>query len=147
MKVKYIATALVNDSFLRITKGKEYQVLARQLSSICINDDYGESFWMDMDKFSLGESPQIEVGSEWVATLAKQGEKTLVVLHVGQQMSLCKWVADNREFSIKNTDFNTAYKPKPKTVTMYFYKTPHGYVGYSDKHPFDAPLFTKEIEL
>lgn len=96
--------------------------------------------------FELIEKPQIEVGSEWVATLAKQGEKTLIVLHVGQQMSLCKWVSDDREFSVKNTDFNTAYKPKPKTVTMNFYKVGGKYYAYSVKQ-VGEPLFTKEIEL
>lgn len=135
MKVK------INSSELSILKDTVGRIVHHYGAGIVtfLSDDgvrvnLHKSHLIDVD-----DTPQIEVGSEWVSgegnvyTVKYASDKTVVY---GED-DLCAYT----------DEFIKLLKPKPKTVTMYFYKTPHGYVAYSEHHPFDTLAFTKEIEL
>lgn len=142
MKVK----AKVNKSF-GITKNKMYIVSAVDDGYFLVLNDTGRYVKVEISDFHKwpenNDTPQIEVGSEWVDPY----RHAITVLGVGDEEVFIKNHTMNIEHTYKKDKFLAELKPKPKTVTMYFYKLPHGYVAYSDKHPFDTVAFTKEIEL
>lgn len=88
----------------------------------------------------IADEPAIEVGSEWVS----QNNVTWKVVYAGKSVVV---VRGNTENTLRREKFLEKYKPKPKTVTMYFYYIgkhlcandymPHGY----------TQAFTREIEL
>lgn len=89
--------------------------------------------------------PAIEVGSEWV----NHKGNALTVEYVGKHCAICTWNDTGKEFASPIKNHLKFYKPKPKTVTMYFYKSEGGnYHACDGKVTCMGPLlFTREIEL
>lgn len=128
-----------------ITEGKVYDVsVSNDQEQYLIRCDHGIKDFVHMSHFSVvPDTPQIEVGSEWV------GYDGLVysVVYIGDMIVVIKEKNGIQEIGVDKFSMTDIYKPKSKTVTMYFYKSPHGYVAYSNEHPFYTIAFKKEIEL
>lgn len=115
----------------------------------CIKNEHGLTYAY---KFTvkpeqvMPDTPQIEVGSEWVWVEAKE---TTTVKYAGDEKVFYKWNTDGSEGCEDIDSFLEHFKPKPKTVTMYFYKDCKGLVhSYSEVMPvFGDYLFTSEVEL
>lgn len=91
-----------------------------------------------------GDEPTIEVGSEWV----DHKGAVLTVSHVGKNLLIYTWNESGREFASSIKNHLKFYKPKPKTVTMYFYRQHTERLFASEFPPnFTETLFTREIEL
>lgn len=133
---------------MHLTKGKIYECELHPSSNhFWVSCDSHELDFIHKDWFDLVEEPVIEVGSEWVSS--KNG-MPYIVTAIGEQKVLCKHsTSEKDEYALNKDDFNTIMKPKPKTVTMYFYKDCVGLVhSYSEPMSmFGEYLFTKEIEL
>lgn len=112
----------------------------------CIKNEHGLTYAY---KFTVRTeqvvpcTTQIEVGSEWVNSVL-----TCTIKYVGKT-KVFKEFADGSECESYIDDFLARWKPKPKTVTMYFYTDCKGLThAYSELMPvFGDYLFTKEIEL
>lgn len=109
--------------------------------SYVFKDNNGDERLRHKSEFDVvPDEPAIEVGSVWrddegnEHTVKFSSENT-VVYGDGD------WCADPE-------DFLRLCKPKPKTVTMYFYKDYAGAIMASDFEPrIYSTLFTREIEL
>lgn len=112
-----------------------------QIDEYVFKDKYGSPRHRSLEEFTIiPDEPAIEVGSEWVSsngvdwTVAYVGK--YVIIKRGQQ-----------ELSVGINTFKEKWKPKPKTVTMYFYRVVDRYIAYSYKQTACAFDFTREIEL
>jgi hypothetical protein len=96
----------------------------------------------------ISEEPAIEVGSEWVSALKGHDNRELKVTATSNKMALLQWIDTGKEFAAQLSYFGNQYKPKPKTVTMYFYKDGGGNLcARPSTTTFPEILFTREIEL
>lgn len=126
-----------------ITEGKEYDVVEVRGNIYHIILDHGRMDTAHKEHFTIiQDTPQIEVGSEWV-----HGDMYLTVKYVGDNKVFIKWNGDGSEGIRDIEQFLTTFKQKPKTLTMYFYKSGDGYIAYSSEHQWDKLKFTREIEL
>lgn len=129
----------------RLTIGNVYEVVNK---SDCghywrVIDDTGhEDGFPHKVYFEVVEDePKIEVGSLWIHDNGLEYEVTAV----GETKALVKCGGEEYHYRVK--DLGTIFKPKPKTVTMYFYKYEGEYYAKQTK-PTNFPLeFTREIEL
>lgn len=83
----------------------------------------------------------IEVGSEWVSS----NNVTWKVSYVGSHYVVIN--KDKQEICVGVAKFRDKYKPKPKTVTMYFYEFGGEYCAQQTKPRMFPVSFTREIEL
>lgn len=135
-----------------VTAGKEYCVIAQRNKDTddrlqyFIKDDQGVTKWFHHSHFTVIEEqkPEITVGSEWVWVEAKE---TTTVKYAGDEKVFYKWNTDGSEGCEDIDSFLAHFKPKPKTVTMYFYKLGTQLCSCEVKPASTPVLFTKEIEL
>lgn len=101
--------------------------------------------YRDEEEFTIvPEDPTIEVGSEWV----NHKGNALTVEYVGKYCSVCTWNDTGKEFASPIKGHLKFYKPKPKAVTMYFYRDGADMLCASEYEPrIYNTLFTREIEL
>lgn len=129
-----------------LTVGKVYEVLSKSECGTYwrVVDDNGftDGYIPDVHFEVVEDEPKIEVGSLWIHDNGLEYEVTAV----GEKVALAKH--DDVEYQVRISNFGKSYKPKPKTVTMYFYKMNNGeYESYSWKI-HDVPFsFKREIEL
>lgn len=142
MKVK----AKVNKIF-GITKNKMYSVSSVDDGCFVVLNDTGHYVRVEISDFHKwpenNDTPQIEVGSEWVNKAGLTGEITAI----GKDSVLI--MVDGYEARWTKGGLVSEFKPKPKTVTMYFYTDCKGLThAYSEPMPvFGDYLFTRKIEL
>lgn len=142
MKVKAKDAGLV-----WITPRKEYCVIEKMGSGgfqqYLVTQDNGINAWFHHSHFTVIEEqePEIAVGSEWVSA----GGDSFTVKYVGDYNVFIKWHGNGFESYRSIVRLGTDYKPKPKTVTMYFYKDKCGL--HARELDFGDSLFTREIEL
>lgn len=131
------------DQLMYLTKGKIYECEPHKNGlHVWVTMDNGKRDFVHPSWFDLVEEHVIEVGSEWVSN----NGVTWIVRYVNKYVVLNK---DNMEICVGFEKFLDKYKPKPKTVTMHFYKDCKGLIhSYSEPMPvFGEHLFTKVIEL
>lgn len=134
------------DQLMYLTKGKIYECEPHKNGlHVWVTMDNGERDCIHPDWLDLIEEPMIKVDSEWIT----KGGKSVRIKYIGHTYLLYEDLKNSDEKSELISFFKAAYKPKPKTVTMYFYKDCLGLVhSYSTPMPkFGEHLFTKEIEL
>lgn len=141
MKVRVIEGCSRN-----LTVGKVYDVLSKSGCGTYwrVVNDNGDIVSYIPSLFEVVDEPKIEVGSLWIHDNGLEYEVTAV----GETKALVKYEAGEYDCPIK--EFGIKFKPKLKTVTMYFYERSGG--GYN---AFDFELcasynslaFKKEIEL
>lgn len=141
MKVKCTAGDLK-----RVTNGKMYDILGTNddLSWYFISNDEGMVDHYHKSHFTVIDEPKIEVGSEWVWNDTNQ---ELIVKCVGDSSVFYQWKEDKSEGCEEIEQFLKYFTPKPKTVTMYFWRF-DGDLYATNVEPTHTPLlFTREIEL
>lgn len=107
-------------------------------------DSNGDDRYRHESEFTLiPDEPAIEVGSEWV----NHKGNALTVEYVGKYCAVCTWNDTGKEFASPIKNHLKFYKPKPKTVTMYFYKIDSGYMAREEEIVGVDAIFTREIEL
>lgn len=115
--------------------------------SYLFKDNDGDERLRHKSEFDVvPDEPAIEVGSVWVNAHGHE----LTVNYASKEIAICTWKHNGKEFASPLKNHLKFYKPKPKTVTMYFYERRGG--GYD---AFDFELgasynglaFTREIEL
>lgn len=138
MKVKALAGCHSS-----LTEGKVYGVLSNNLTNrYIVTNDNGVIQAYHTSNFKV--LPDIEVGSEWV----DPWRHTCTVLCVGEEEVFIKNHTMNREYTYKKDKFLAELKPKPKTVTMYFYKDKEGRISATDYDiKYSDYICKKEIEL
>lgn len=128
-----------------LTAGKIYDVVSISEGGTYwrVVDDSGNPDGFREDNFKVVEDePKIEVGSLWIHDNGLEYEVTAV----GETKVLVKLNGD--EFLVDIVGFGNLFNPKPKTVTMYFYKMNNGeYESYSWKIHNVPFSFKREIEL
>lgn len=131
------------DKLMYLTKGKVYECEPHKNGlHLWVTMDNGERDsihpdWLDV----VPDTPQIEVGSEWV----NEDGTTAIVKYASEHTV----VFGEKDDCYDTECFTADFKPKPKNVTMYFYKDCKGLVhSYSEVMPvFGDYLFTREVEL
>lgn len=128
-----------------ITEGSVYDVVGECNRQYNIKQDCGVLGGVHVSHFTIiPDTPQIEVGSEWVSSSGSE----LKVNYVGVNAVVCTWTENGREFTSSIKKHVKFYKPKPKTVTMYFYYDNGGALLASSHMPrIYLTAFTREIEL
>lgn len=108
-------------------------------------DGSSYAYKFNFEPIQIQDTTQIEVGSDWV------GYDGIVysVVYIGDMIVVIKEKNGIQEIGVDKFSMTDIYKPKQKTVTMYFYRDCKGIVhSYSEPMPkFGEHLFTKEIEL
>lgn len=137
MKVKFTVVKGCGD----ITEGKIYESNYIEGDIIVFQGDTRSGQIHKKYCKIIPDTPPIEVGSEWLSK--KRGVNK--VKYVGDVIVLEN--SQGKEFSIKTEYFHKSYSPKPKTVTMYFYKLGNQLCA-CEVEPASTPvLFTREIEV
>lgn len=134
---------------VRCIKNFEGQLLVGALYDVLSSDD--TYYYIDggvggggyeKHRFTvIPETTQIEVGSEWVSD-----DGAIAIVKYASEHTV---VFGEKDDCYDTKHFIEDFKPKPKTVTMYFYKDCKGLVhSYSEVMPvFGDYLFTREVEL
>lgn len=124
-----------------LTYGNVYDVIGENKTYewYYVENDRGDKESYHKSHFT--EVNDIEVGSEWVGL---NNEEEVKVDYVSDHIV----VYGNGEYNASPHLFTSWYKPKPKTVTMYFYEEIGGdYFARSYKLQCTPIAFTREIEL
>lgn len=125
-------------------KGDVFQAILKDGFYYFMDNDGQDRYRPEEDFTIIPDEPTIEVGSEWV----DHKGAVLTVDHVGNHLLICTWNESGREFASSIKNHLKFYKPKPKTVTMYFYRQHTERLFASEFPPnFTETLFTREIEL
>lgn len=142
MKVKCVKTC----GHIGVTLGKVYNETGNLAGYIYIkNDNSAEIAYPDYLFERVNEAHKIEVGSEW--NDVEGGLNTSFrVDYIGDQRAFITNEV-GEELSVPLNQFGKAYQPKPKTVTMYFYKLGTQLCACEVKPAATPVLFTREIEL
>lgn len=128
-----------------LTEGKVYEVVKEMESynRFRVRNDNGIIEWYAKSHFTV--VPAIEVGSEWVTN----GGKSVSIKYIGSQYLIFTDLKNNDEQSMSISFFEETYKPKTKTVTMWFYECDNKIITYDEEVnlPWLKLICKKEIEL
>lgn len=155
----YEASELINGYVFKNDVGKKDYAHKSHFTDVTVADgtfrfvvnahDFGVTPKLDWFNPTLdcADEPAIEVGSEWV----NHKGNALTVEYVGKHCAVCTWNDTGKEFASPIKNHLKFYKPKLKTVTMYFYN------DNGSLRAYDSPViinfhikpvaFTREIEL
>lgn len=111
-----------------------------QIDEYIFKDKYETPRHRHIEEFDVvPDEPAIEVGSVWVSSNGVDW----TVAYVGKYVIIKR---GNQELAVNIDKFKEKWTPKPKTVTMYFYKDGiGGFSAFSQR--LAEPCFTREIEL
>lgn len=155
----YEASELINGYVFKNDVGKQDYAHKSHFTDVTVADGTFRVV-VKADQFHIGPTPDlvvttpkqvaepaIEVGSEWLSDYPPEGFAT--VKYVGDYKVFIKW-SDGSEGERGIDSFRNNFRPKPKTVTMYFYLWRGEYISFDKEQTIDlfGPLiFTREIEL